>query len=156
MNGRRSINVRKQRGLAMVEATIVLPLMFLLALGAAEFGRMLQFYNVLNKQQQDGARYLSARATFGTTGVVVLSGPAVDEARNLVVYGNTQGTGSPLLIGLSIANVTVTSPSPNHIRVAVEYNYPPIFSPVFSMFGYGGDRNINFPLHSSIIMRVVS
>lgn len=156
MNNRRSIKVRKQRGLAMVEATIILPLLFLLALGAAEFGRMLQFYNVINKQQQDGARYLSARATFGTTGVVVLSGATVNEARNLVVYGNTQGTGAPLLEGLAVGDVTVTSPSPNHIRVAVEYNYPPIFSPIFSMFGYGTDAAIDFPLRSSVVMRVVS
>lgn len=155
MKTRQPITVRRQRGLAMVETTIVLPLLLLLALGAAEFGHMLQLYNVINKQQQDGARYLSARATFGTTGVVVLDGDIVEEARNLVVYGNTQGTGTPLLVGFSTADVTFGSPSANHIRVAVEYQYTPIFGVVFSMFGYGPDMAINFPLRSSVVLPVV-
>lgn len=151
----RSIDFRRQRGFAMVETTIVLPLLLILALGAAEFGQMLQMSNVINKQQQDGARYLSSRGTFGTTGVVVLDASIIDAARNLVVYGNTQGTGTPLLPGLSVEDVTVSIPSPNHIRVAVEYQYPPIFGNVFSMFGYGGGIAVNIPLISSVVMPVV-
>ncbi len=155
MKKERPVTARRQRGLAMVETTIVLPLLLLLAMASAEFGHMLNIHNVINKQQQDGARYLSARATYGTTGVVVLDAATVDEARNLVVYGNTLGTGTPLLAGFTIEQVTVSVPSPRHIRVAVEYDYRPIFGRVFSMFGYGENLTIDFPLRGSVVIPVV-
>ncbi len=158
MNMKAPRNSRHQRGLAMVEATIVLPLFLLLALGGAEFGRMLEQYNVINKQQQDGARYISGRAKAGTTGLVGLDFNAPDgnayEAQNLVVYGNTAGAGDPVLVGLSPDDVTITA-LPGHVQVTVEYGYTPIFAGVVSMLLYGNDSSLNFPLRSSVVMRVV-
>lgn len=149
-----------QKGLAMVEATIVLPLLFLLALAAAEFGHMLEQYNALNKQQQDGARFLSERATFGSTGTINLDFSAPNgsayQARNLIVYGNVAGTGTPVLNGLSTSNVAITTATSEYIRVEVTYSYTPVLGAVFLMFGYGNDLALNFPLRSSIVMRVLS
>jgi hypothetical protein len=90
---------KRQRGVAIVEYVVVLPICLLLILGTAEFGRALLQYNVLTQSVQDGARYLSSRALLGTTGVVEITPELEDEVRNLVVYGNRLGTGNPRLRG---------------------------------------------------------
>lgn len=151
---------RCQRGLALVETTIFLPLLLLLAFLCAEFGWILMQYNTLNKAQQDGARYLASRATLGGTGVITLDSSAPDGnayvTRNLIVYGNAAGTGTPLLPGLKTGDVSIAnSATPGHVRINVNYAFVPIFGNVFSMFGYGSDLSLNFPLRSSVLMRAL-
>ncbi len=79
----------RQRGSAVVELAIVLPLLLLIFLGTAEFGRALFQYNTLTKAVRDGARYISQHSLKGSTGVVDVpsSAVAVVETKNLVVYG---------------------------------------------------------------------
>jgi len=150
----------RQQGVAIVEATIALPLFLLLALACGEIGRMLMQYNTLNKAQQDGARYLSYKAVDDSTNVIVLdfNGPNGNayEAANLVVYGNRAGTGTPLLYGLTASDVTIDNPILEHVRITTTYNYTPVFGPVFSVFGFGTDISLTFPLQSSITMRVIN
>ena len=154
-----SVNTQRQKGLAIVEVTIVLPLLFLLALAAAEFGRMIEQYNVLTKQLQDGARYLSARAVVGSTGIIDLSNPlvsqAVAETQNLVVYGYISANGQPLLKDMTTDDITFPATVAGHIHVQAEYQYLPVFNALFSMFGFGDDIAVNIPLRSSVVMRVV-
>ena len=150
---------RRQRGLAAVETTIILPFLLLLAFLCAEFGRILMQYNTLNKAQQDGVRYLASNATFAGTGVITLSNTGPDGngyvTRNLIVYGNAAGTGTPLLPGLSTGNVTINAPTPGYVRVTVSYVFTPIFGNAFRMFGYGPNLSLNFPLQSSVQMRAL-
>jgi hypothetical protein len=56
-------------------------------------------YNAVVKSTRDAVRYLSVQT----------QGTHVTEARNLIVYGNTAGTGSPLARGLSLSNVPAGS-----------------------------------------------
>jgi hypothetical protein len=118
----------RQRGVAIVEYVVVLPICLLLILGTAEFGRALLQYNVLTQSVQDGARYLSSRALLGTTGVVDITPELEDEVRNLVVYGNRLGTGNPRLRGFDPDNVSVTDEGLGVVRVEANYDYDAIFS----------------------------
>lgn len=85
----------RQRGVALVELALIMPLLLLLTLITTEFGRAMYEYHVLVKSVRDATRYLSVQPP----------NTHVTEARNLVVYGNTAGTGSPLVGGLTLTNV---------------------------------------------------
>ena len=88
-------NRPNQRGAAVIEFALVLPLLVLLSLTVVELGRALYQYNALAKSVRDGVRYLSMQ----------LPGTNVEQARNLVVYGNLDGTGDPLVMGLATTHV---------------------------------------------------
>lgn len=88
-----------QRGVALVELALIIPLLLLLSILTTEFGRAMYEYNAVTKATRDAVRYLS----FQTPGT------HIDEARNLMVYGNLTGTGTPLARGLSLANVPAAS-----------------------------------------------
>jgi Flp pilus assembly protein TadG len=91
--------VRDERGVQLAELAIVLPIFLLLFGATAEFGRYFYEYSTLAKASRVGARYLSTASV-----------NAVDDtaAKNIVVYGNTAGTGTPILSGLTTANVQVS------------------------------------------------
>jgi Flp pilus assembly protein TadG len=131
---------RGQRGIAIVElALVLLPLVLLLA-AAAEFGRAFYTYNVLAQGVRGATRYLAL--------VDDPDKPAnQQEVRNLVRFGNTDGTGSVLVTGLTEAMVKLCTPSDyaactaDHSSVAtgsgtmdlvsvriVGFSYTPMFS----------------------------
>jgi len=85
----------RQNGTALVEFALILPLMLVLTFITTEFGRAIYQYNTLTKSVRDAVRYASVRTP----------NTQVTEVRNLVVYGNPGGTGSPLVLGLTLANV---------------------------------------------------
>lgn len=86
---------RTQHGAALIELALITPLLLLLTFIATEFGRAMYEYNAVVKSTRDAVRYLSVQTP----------GTHVTEARNLIVYGNTAGTGTPLARGLSLSNV---------------------------------------------------
>ena len=89
---------RDERGSQLVELALVLPLL-LVQLGAtAEFGRFFYTYPTLLKGTRAATRYLISQPP----------GSADAAARNLLVYGNTAGTGTPVASGLTTANVKIT------------------------------------------------
>lgn len=87
----------KQSGVAIVEFALVLPLLLILTFITTEFGRALYQYNILTKSVRGAARYMSTQTPGDTTKYPI--------AKNLVVYGNPAGSGTPLVIGLSTAQV---------------------------------------------------
>lgn len=121
-----------QKGAALVELALILPLLLLLTFIATEFGRAMFEYNAVTKSTRDAVRYLSYQTP----------GTKITEARNLLVYGNLNGTGSPLVRGLTLANVpaascctwqlTGTAPVINTVTVSVaSYTYHSLFPSVF-------------------------
>ena len=93
---------RDERGIALAELAIVLPVFVLLFTATAEFARYFYTYSTLAKAERVAARYLA------TAKVSALED---GKARNLVVYGNTAGTGTPLLPNLKPENVIITKKS---------------------------------------------
>lgn len=123
-----------QKGVALVELTLILPLLLILTFITTEFGRAMFEYNAVTKSTRDAVRYLSVQTPGSAT--------AITEARNLIVYGNLAGTGARLARGLTLANVpantcctwqfTGTSPVINTVTVRVtNYTFHAIFASVF-------------------------
>lgn len=90
---------RDDRGLQLVELAIALPIMIVLFATVAEFGRYFQAYTTLAKGSRVAVRYLATGRTNGLDDAA---------AKNLVVYGNLTGSGSPIVNGLSVNNVAIT------------------------------------------------
>ena len=88
-----------ERGLQLVEAAIVVPIFLVLFGATAEFGRYFYEYTTLAKAARAGSRYLT------TAPVQALEDTA---AKNIVVYGNAAGTGTPILPGLTTTQVVIT------------------------------------------------
>jgi Flp pilus assembly protein TadG len=115
---------RSERGTQLVELAIVLPVMVVLLAASAEFGRFFYTYQTLAKATRTGARYLMIEPAAGTSDA---------KAKNLVVYGDASGAGTPVVSGLSNANVKVTrtggtSSFPARVTVSIEsYTYKPVF-----------------------------
>jgi Flp pilus assembly protein TadG len=95
--------VADERGVQLVELALVIPILVMLFAATAEFGRYFYEYTTLAKASRAGARYLTTAAV----------GSAADTAaKNIVVYGNAAGTGSPILYGMTTSNVTITRQGP--------------------------------------------
>jgi len=131
-----------QKGLAVVEFAIILPVLVLAALAVVGRGRGLYQYNTLNKSVHDGARFLSDVA-IGSLGTIDITLHESD-TQNLVVYGDVDGGTAPLLPGLSTGDVTVSTIAvtlpgggiiTNHIEVSADYTFVPLF-PALSALGY--------------------
>jgi len=115
---------RDERGIQLVELAIVIPIFVMLFAATAEFGRYFYEYTTLAKASRAGARYLataSVKAAEDTT------------AKNIVVFGNSAGTGSPILSGMTVANVTITRQGgvpvlPETVTVQISnFKHQPIF-----------------------------
>lgn len=93
---------RDERGVQLLEVAIVLPLLLMLFGAVAEFGRYFYEYTTLAKAARVGARYMASKT---------LDSASVNwqlNTKNLVVYGNSAGTGSPVLTGLTVDNVALS------------------------------------------------
>jgi Flp pilus assembly protein TadG len=116
-----------ERGVQLLELAIVLPILLVLFGAVAEFGRYFYEYTTAAKAARVGARYLASKKVNGSNGTSYET-----QAKNLVVYGNIGGTGSPVLAGLSAGNVDVlyAGPSagvPQTVTVSiVNYQHQPI------------------------------
>ncbi|MEI6068792.1 MAG: TadE/TadG family type IV pilus assembly protein [Methylococcaceae bacterium] len=110
------MTVSKQKGASTVEFAMMLPLLLLLVVSVSEFGTLFYQLNALNKSVQIAARYLS------DVSVNKAYTPAQKtDAQNLAVYGNRAGTGTPVMSGFVIANVVITNPDSEHVKVVATY-----------------------------------
>lgn len=110
------MSIFKQKGASTVEFAMLLPLLLLLVVMVSEFGIRFYQLNTLTKSVQDAARYLSDVSVNKTN-------TAADYtiAGNLAVYGNTTGTGNPVLSGLTTAMI-VPTPMGVHVQVSASYS----------------------------------
>jgi len=143
---------RHERGTATIELAVALPLLLLVLMATAEFGRMLSQYDTLNKAVRDGARYLAANALGGTTGVITITPALTTATKNLVVKGNTTGAGNALLPNLAAGNVTVTDLGNGYVSVSAAYPYVPMLGATLPTFGHG-TVNTGVTLNATTVMR---
>ncbi|MDB5808460.1 MAG: TadZ/CpaE-like protein [Betaproteobacteria bacterium] len=140
---------RKQNGVALVEFALVLPFLLLMTFIVVEYSRALYQYNTLTKSVRDAARYLSVQSP----------GSNISQAKNLVVYGNPAGTGTPLTLGLTTAQVpnpvwTFAGAGPviNTVTVTITgYRFVPIFASAFGVnFGNITYNNISATMRAPL------
>jgi Flp pilus assembly protein TadG len=142
-------------GVAIVEFTVTLPLLLLLIFVTAEFGRAFMQYNTLTKSVRDSVRILAAEAVLGQTGLVLIDADLSETIKSLTVYGDMTGAGTPILPGLTTADVAVTaSETEGDVRVSAVYQYNPIFT-VVPLFGLGNDISPSFTLQTETTMRAL-
>jgi Flp pilus assembly protein TadG len=115
--------LKDDRGVQLVELAIVIPIFVLLFAATAEFGRYFYEYTTLAKASRAGARYLATAAVNSTEDGI---------AKNLVVFGNTAGTGSPILSGMTTGNVNIVRTGDTAVPITVtiqiqDFEHQPIF-----------------------------
>jgi Flp pilus assembly protein TadG len=153
-----------ERGLAMVEFTIVLPVVLLVLMATAELGRALYQYNTLQKSVRDAVRYVADHAfPAGTAGgEATISGTVETAAKNLVMFGSMTDTGTPPVVDdlgpddVDVQAVTVGAEAvPLHVRVTATYDYAGIFGAVLPTFGFGPGIATDFTFTASSTMRAL-
>lgn len=149
--------IRTSRGLATVEFAICAPVLLFLMLATAEVGRVLYQYNTLTKSVRDGARFaiVDAAIDSGSTRIVNITPEVRDQTRNLVVTGNTAGTGTPLLPGLTVDDVEVTDAGNGFVSVAATYDYQPMLGATLPTFGSGEPIDMTISLPATVVMRAL-
>lgn len=153
MQGRSCKPARLQRGVAMVEFAIVLPLLLLLLLAIAEFGRMLYHYNNLLQANRDAVRYLAGQAWNGNLGKVTINSVLAERTRNLAVYGvPVSQPGKEVVPGLTTANVQVSTVGTEHVQVRISYVFRPVIGNGLPAL-VGNAIPLNFPLVATTVMR---
>jgi len=139
---------RDEGGVQLVEAAIVVPIFLIMFAATAEFGRYFYEYTTLAKAAQVGTRYLSSAPV-----------EAIEDtaAKNLVVYGNVAGSGTPILPGLSPGQVIITRVGPIPVTPEtvtiqiVGYPHEPIFN-VGALIKNAG-LSLNIDVKPSVTMR---
>lgn len=76
-----------RRGAALVEFTLVAPLLIMLMCGMAEFAQAMRQYHIMEKGVRDAARYLARSEMNGCS----LDAGAVSDAQNLAITGQISG-----------------------------------------------------------------
>jgi Flp pilus assembly protein TadG len=87
---------KNERGSTLVEFAIGATVFFTAMFAVIEFGRALWTHNALADAARRGARYAVNQPASNTVGV-----------KNMVVYGNQTGTGTPVVDNLKVENVQV-------------------------------------------------
>jgi Flp pilus assembly protein TadG len=116
---------RNQRGVAIIEFALVMPLLLVMTFMVTEFGRAIYQYNVVTKSVRDAARYLTIQTP----------NTKVAEAANLVVYGTTTTGTTPLIPGLTTAMVSANWPPATGTN-------PPISTVTVQVSGYTFDSMV--------------
>jgi|SRR5437762_599836 len=139
---------RDDRGVQLVELAIVLPLFMILFGATAEFGRYFYEYSTLAKATRVGTRYLTNAA---------INTAEDTKAKNLVVYGNPDGTGSPVISGLTTTNInivrsggTVSIPQTVTVQV-VNFKYEPMLN--LGALTNNSTFSLNVDIKPSVTMR---
>jgi Flp pilus assembly protein TadG len=139
---------RDESGIQLVEVAIVVPILLILFGATAEFGRFFYEYTTLTKAARGATRYLSVNPV----------GTAEDTAaKNILVFGNPAGTGTPILPGLATTNVEIVREGgvpllPQRVTVnIVNYKHDPIFD--LGALTKSAELSLNIDVKPSVTMR---
>lgn len=144
----------RQRGIALVETAICLPVLLFLMLVAGELTNAFLQHNTLTKAVRDGARYAAGLAV-NNAKVFDLSPDLIGDTQSLVVFSDTSGTGTAILPNLTLGAVTVTGLGGEIVEVRATYSYTGIIGSVLPAFGFGPDPSLGFNLEASVRMRAL-
>jgi Flp pilus assembly protein TadG len=145
----------RERGMALVETALCLPVLLFLMLAAGEVTNAFMQHSTLTNAVRDGARYAAGVAINHGAKVFDLTPAIVSDTRSLVVYGNTTGTGTAVLPNLTLSAITVTEVAGEIVEVRAAYTYTGIIGSVLPAFGFGADRSLGFNLEASVRMRAL-
>ena len=134
--------LRNERGAAMIEAAVIIPLVMLVSVAIFEFGRAYQHSQVITNAAREGAR------------VAVLEAYTDDQVKTIVL--NYMTSGSLMNVGAASINITRNVPFMSNTASRVTVDYPfqfMLLNPIARMVR--GDSSLGTPLtmHSTALMR---
>lgn len=140
--------LRSRRGNAMVEFALASGVLVPLFLGTFQFGYTFYVYNLLCTQMRAGARYASLK-TFQCSSIDTFK----TQVKNMVMYGNPDGTGTLIEPGLTAAQLDVevkdvngnnadATHTPSYVTVTT-VNYS--VNAVVTTFNFNGKPIVRFP-----------
>jgi Flp pilus assembly protein TadG len=135
---------RSRQGSALLEFALAASILVPLFTGTFQFGYTLYVYNNLQSAVRGGARYASMRSYDSATSTPSHEFSAA--VKNMVVFGNPEGTGQPVSRGLTPSNVQIqpnmNGAAPESITVQiVAYT----IDAVFTSFTFNGKPGTTFP-----------
>ena len=147
----------RQRGAVLVEMAFVTPILLVLLLATADLTRAFIEHNTVTKAVRNGARYVAANALEGTTGLVNIDATLRTETQNLVVFGSINGGASPVVPGLTPANITVVQiAGTDDITVSATYALGGLLGPVLPINLYRGNTiSTARTLRATVTMRAL-
>ena len=138
--------LRGQRGQAIIETALTLPIVLVLSISIFEFGRALQVWQLLTNAAREGAR------------VAVLPGTTTGEAKSRVLEYMAAGG----LENRNIDQITVTADaeiaigggtvSASQVTVAYPYSFM-VLNPVMQLIAPGSEVGAPITMTASALMR---
>ncbi|MFN7927508.1 MAG: TadE family protein [Blastocatellia bacterium] len=132
----------------LVEVAIVVPILLLLILASAEFGRFFYYYSTLSKATRAAAGYMSSKP---------YTQASMDKAANLALCGSfTCAAGSEVLPGLQATNFDITPHLPEAGNIPPTVTVTVINYQYQTVFGLGqmiGASWTSFDIGASTTMR---
>ena len=137
---------RSQRGVALIEAALTLPLLLLICVGIIEFGRLYQTWQVMTNAAREGAR------------IAVLPAPANAGVDSRVrQYLQMGGLASDSSVGVDVDPVTVSlgaagTASGSTVTVTYPYTFM-VLQPIAQLVVSGSTAGAPITIESSATMR---
>jgi Flp pilus assembly protein TadG len=129
-----TMKLSNQKGQALVELAIILPLLVLLVFGVFEFGRVMYIKNTLNYAARLGARYASTSSTYSSVSIQSYVTSNVPTLTGLSVSVNPST--APSVHGTTPVTVTITKSF-----TTVVPNLPP-FSTLLNRISLSGQASM--------------
>jgi Flp pilus assembly protein TadG len=139
-----SVRRNRERGAALLEAAITVPIILLISVGIFEFGRAYQSWQVLTNASREGAR------------LAVIEGPTDADVRNRVRDYVTGGGLSTIDDSAIVINRTVTLGTGPATASQVTVNYPfefMVLNPVVRLVAPTSTTGEAFTMTAQTLMR---
>ena len=104
-------NQSSERGSTIIEFAVVATMFFMMLIGICAGANLYFTHNALVEATRRGARYAAGQPAHPTCGTTTTGSntcaACLTRIQNYAVYGNSAGTGSPLVNGLQASNIQV-------------------------------------------------
>jgi Flp pilus assembly protein TadG len=138
--------VRSQKGAALLEAAITIPILLLIAVGIFEFGRAYQTWQVLTNAAREGARL--AVLPDPTAGV------AEQRVRDYMQAGQLTAWSSAAVNVNRSASITVNGTNVSASQVTIDYPFSFIvLQPIARLVSPGSSVGSALTMHAEAVMR---
>ena len=135
--------LRSQRGAALVEAAMTIPILLLIAIGIFEFGRAYQFWQVLTNAAREAARYSATpNATAGNAQAIALN------------YMNAGGVTGCTAACINVNAAVPLAPSGTGTTITIQYPFQfMVIQPIAKMVTSGSSMPNALTMTATATMR---
>lgn len=139
--------LKSERGAALLEAAITIPMLLLIAVGIFEFGRAFQTWQILTNAAREGAR-ISVLPTGGAPGVVE------ERVRDYMAAGQLPEASEASVSVNRSATITVNGTNVSASQVTISYPFSFLFlQPVMELVAPGSSTEGPLTMSAQALMR---